>query len=84
MTTPDWLTLHDGSLRRGLNDTDWLVMFGPDPQYRLVARPAAGGQSTCAVTQTVNGRRLDKGGVAPTTEAALRAGLEDLRQALGW
>jgi hypothetical protein len=52
-------------------------------QYRLVPVPAAG-KFTCQVTQTNNGKRLDRGGIFPTEEDALRGGLEDLRVALGW
>jgi hypothetical protein len=84
MTTPDWLTQHDGSLRRGLKETVRLVMLGSEPQYRLTALPAAGEKHTCAVTQTVNGRRLDKGEVYGSVDEALQGGLETLRQALGW
>lgn len=82
-TVPDWLTLHDGSLRRGLNGDPVLVMLGGEPQYRLDVRPAAG-TFTCAVTQTVNGRRLDDGTTYPTPDAALAGGLEQLRTNLGW
>jgi hypothetical protein len=84
MTTPDWLAAHNCSLRPGLKVTVRLVMLGPEPQYRLTALPAGKDQFTCAVTQTVNGRRLDKGALYPTDEAALQGGLEELRQALGW
>ena len=82
-TVPDWLKLRDGSLKRGLNGTAVLVMLGGQPQYRLDVRPA-GGTFTCAVTQTVNGRRLDDGATYPTPDAALAGGLEQLRNKLGW
>src|SRR5207244_1883129 len=60
-TTPDWLALHGGELRRGLDEFTWLVLLGGAPQYRLDIRPAKG-KFMCAVMQTVNGRRLDRGG----------------------
>jgi len=58
-------------------------MLGDKPHYLLVPVPA-GGNFACSVTQTVNGRRLDKGGTFPSMDEAVRGGLEDLRQALGW
>jgi hypothetical protein len=82
-TVPDWLKLHDGSLRPGLGEGTVLVMLGGQPQYRLDVRPAKG-TFTCAVTQTVNGRRLDDGATYPTPDAALAGGLEQLRNKLGW
>jgi hypothetical protein len=81
--TPEWLKDHDGELKPGLNGNAWLVLIGGRPAYRLVAPPAKN-QFSCAVTQTVNGRRLDKGTAYPTSAAALQGGLEELRQALGW
>jgi hypothetical protein len=59
------------------------VMLGNQPQYKLEARPAAG-TFTCAVSQTINGRRLDDGATYPTKDAALAGGLEQLREKLGW
>jgi hypothetical protein len=82
-TVPDWLKLRDGTLRPGLNGHVVLVMLGGQPQYRLEARPAAGA-FTCAIVQTVNGRRLDDGRTYPTADAALAGGLEQLRNILGW
>ncbi len=81
---PDWLKLHDGSLRPGLGGGTVLVMLGGQPQYRLDVRPAKG-EFTCAVMQTVNGRRLDDERTTyPTPDAALAGGLEQLRNKLGW
>jgi hypothetical protein len=82
-TAPDWLTRHGGELRPGLSDATWLVLLDGEPQYRLSVAPAKG-QFTCAVVQTVNGKRLDKGLEYPDVSAALAGGLEELRQALGW
>lgn len=83
-TAPEWLTRHDGSLKPGLRDFVTLVLVGDQPNYRLEVRPA-GGQFTCAVTQAVNGRRLDDGHArAATAGDALTGGLEQLRTHLGW
>ncbi len=83
LTTPDWLARHDGELRRGLGSFTWLVLLSGSPQYRLDVVPAKG-RFSCAVTQTVNGKRLDPGTACPTTLDALNAGLEKLRESLGW
>ena len=77
-TVPDWLKLRDGSLKQGLGEHVVFVMLGGQPQYRLDATPAEG-KLACAVTQTVNGRRLDDGTTYPTLAAALAGGLEHLR-----
>ncbi|HEV3143133.1 MAG TPA: hypothetical protein VGZ47_04535 [Gemmataceae bacterium] len=83
ISTPDWLSLHGGYLRRGLDHHVWLVMLNGTPQYQLVITPAHG-QFTCALTQLNNAKRLDKGAVYATAEAALQGGLEELKQTLGW
>ncbi|HET6574431.1 MAG TPA: hypothetical protein VFG68_12560, partial [Fimbriiglobus sp.] len=83
MTVPDWLTLRSGSLRPGVVEHVVFVMLDGQPQYRLDATPAEG-KLACAVTQTVNGRRLDDGTTYPTPDAALAGGLEQLRTKLGW
>jgi hypothetical protein len=82
-TAPDWLARRGAALRRGLSEASWLVLFDRTPQYRLDVRPAMG-RFACAVTQTVNGRRLDRGGNFSDADAALQGGLEDLREVLGW
>ncbi len=82
-TVPDWLTTRDGSLSPGLADRIVFVMFAGQPQYRLEARPATG-KFVCAVTQTVNGKRLDDATTYPTADAALAGGLDQLRTKLGW
>jgi hypothetical protein len=83
LTAPNWLTLRDGSLKRGLSDTTLLVILSGQPQYRLDVRPA-GGQFMCAVTQTNNGKRLDGSATFDSPAAALAGGLDELRQKLGW
>jgi hypothetical protein len=83
ITTPDWLAKRRGELRPSNAGIGWIVLLNGEPQYRLVPVPAAGKHS-CEVVQTVNGKRLDKGGIYPTVEDALRGGLEELRMVLGW
>lgn len=80
---PDWLTKRDGSLQPGAQGHVTFVLIGAAPQYKLELRPA-GGAHTCAVQQTVSGRRLDTGATYPTADAALAGGLDQLRAALGW
>ena len=82
-TVPDRLKLRDGTLRPGIAEHVVFVMLGGQPQYRLDATPAEG-KLACAVTQTVNGRRLDDGTTYPTLDDALAGGLEQLRTRLGW
>jgi hypothetical protein len=83
MTTPDWLNIRNGELRRGLGSFTWLVLLNGSPQYRLDVVPAKG-RFACAVTQTVNGKRFDPGSDQPTPRDALQSGLEKLRETLGW
>ena len=83
MTAPDWLTLHDGNLTRGLSDDTYLVTLDGHPLYRLEAVPA-NGQFTCVVTQTNNGKRVDAGAAYPTRDGALAGGADELRAKLGW
>jgi hypothetical protein len=80
---PDWLARHDGSVQPGIDGQSWLVMLGSEPQYLLTPVPLAG-KFGCAVTQTINGKRLDGGGTYSSIEEAVRGGLEDLRKAVGW
>ncbi len=83
MTVPDWLKARGGALKPGVRENTVFVMLGDQPQYKLEATPAAG-QFTCAVSQTINGRRLDGGATYPTSDAAFAGGLEQLREKLGW
>jgi hypothetical protein len=81
-TTPDWLARR-GELRPRGDGRSWVVYFDGRPQYVLTPVPAQG-QHGCEVMQTNNGKLLDRGSTHPTVEDAIRGGLEDLRQALGW
>jgi hypothetical protein len=83
LPTPDWLARRDGELRRGIGSFTWLVLLSGSPQYRLDVVPAKG-RFSCAVTQAVNGKRLDPGTDQAAAQDAFQAGLEKLREALGW
>ena len=83
VTTPDWLTNHDGELACGDGGRSCAVYLAGEAQYVLFVLPASG-QLTCEVKQSNNGNRLESGGVYATLDDALRGGLEDLRKALGW
>jgi hypothetical protein len=83
VTAPDWLTRHDCTLRPQVEGRSWMVLFDGEPQYLLVAVPAAG-KYNCQVLQTVNGKHLGSSATYSTVDDAIRGGLEDLRKVLGW
>jgi hypothetical protein len=83
VTTPDWLSRHDGTVQLNKEGNSASVHFAGALQYILLPVPAKGKYS-CRVTQTINGKRLDGTNTYATAEDAIRGGLEDLRQALGW
>ena len=83
LTTPDWLNRHGGELRHGTTGHSWFVVFDGAPQYKLVATPV-GGKFGCHITQTINGLDIESASSAANAEEAVKAGLEDLRKALGW
>jgi hypothetical protein len=83
VTNPEWLSKRGAELRPSADGRSWVVFFDGGPQYLLVPVPAKGAFA-CRVAQTINGRRLDRGGTFPSVEAAVAGGLDDLRQALGW
>jgi hypothetical protein len=83
VATPEWLSKRGGNFRPATVNGTWLVLIAGEPQYRLVPVPVDG-KFGCQVTQTVNGKRLDQGTVFETRDEALRGGLNDLRNALGW
>ena len=80
---PDWLTKHGGTLRPGIDGRSWFICFDGQPQYEVTPVPAAG-KFAYKIRQTINGRRLDGKGIYPGEDDAVRGGLEDLRNALGW
>jgi hypothetical protein len=80
---PNWLTKRGGELRRGVTENTWQVLLNGSFAYQLFVTPAKG-QFTCVVTQTNNGKRLDKESTFPTADAALEGGLAELRDAVGW
>ncbi len=83
-TLPDWLKQHDGSLKPGVRPETTFVLVGGQPLYKLEVRPATG-KFACAVSNTVNGKRLDDAKITyPTATDAVVGGLEQLRNALGW
>jgi hypothetical protein len=83
VATPDWLARHGGELRANPDGQSFAVYFGPELEYVLRPVPVKG-QYSCLVKQTINGKHLESGTPRPTADDALRGGLEDLRQALGW
>jgi len=84
MNVPDWLILRSGSLKPGVRPETTFVMLEGHPQYKLEVRPATG-TFACAVSNTVNGKRLDDTATTyPTADAALAGGLDQLRAKLGW
>ena len=80
---PEWLSKHGGHLQPAANGQGVMVYFAGEPQYFVLVRPAAG-QFASQVSQTINGKRLDSGKIYGSEEEAIRGGLEDLRNALGW
>lgn len=84
LVVPEWLTIRSGSLKPGVRPETQFVMLGAQPLYRLDLRPA-GGRNTCAITYTVNGKRLDDETTTyATAHEAFAGGLEQLRVKLGW
>lgn len=83
VNAPEWLVKRGGGLTPGPYGDVWFVMLREAPQYKLAPVPVAG-KYGCAITQTINGKRIDSTARADTAEAAIQGGLEDLRKALGW
>ena len=80
---PEWLAQRSGSLRPAIDGRSVLVFFANEPQYEVTPVPVAGKHGSI-VKQTINGRVIPTQGTFATSEEAIRAGLEDLRKALGW
>jgi hypothetical protein len=83
MTAPEWLVRHGGDCQLASDGRTWHVLFRGEPQYALWTTPVAG-KYGCTVRQNNNGKRLESVGSFPTSDEALRGGLEVLRKALGW
>lgn len=83
LETPEWLVRRGGRLQRGSDGRTWFVFFAEGPQYSLQAVPVAG-RFGCQIRQTINGQLIPSSCRADTAEEALYAGLEELRQFLGW
>lgn len=83
ITAPEWLTQRNGSLRPAVDGESWVVIFANEPQYVVTPVPVAGKYGS-RVKQTINGRIVPTQGTFAAAEEAIRAGLEDLRKALGW
>jgi hypothetical protein len=81
---PDWLALRSGSLKPGVRPETQFVLIGGQPLYKLEVRPASG-KFTCAISNTVNGKRLDDSStIYANALAAFSGGLDQLRTKLGW
>jgi hypothetical protein len=83
MQAPDWLTQRGASLKLSTDRVTWFVLFGHEPQYALVPRPAEN-RFECCTRQTINGELIPSTALYPTSEEALRGGLDELRKHLGW
>jgi hypothetical protein len=83
VNVPEWLTKRGGTLRPGIDGRSWFVCFDGQPQYEVTPIPAAG-KFACEIRQTINGKRLDGKGTYPSSNDAIGAGLEELRNVLGW
>jgi hypothetical protein len=83
VNAPEWLVKRGGSLTPGPYGEVWFVMLQGEPQYKLVSVPVAG-KYGCAIFQTISGKQIESSARADTADAAIQAGLEDLRKALGW
>lgn len=83
MAIPAWLTGHGAALHKGHAAHVWFVISNKQAHYRLVAVPV-GGRYGCAITQSINGRRIASDSQADSAEDAILRGLDDLGKALGW
>ena len=83
MTAPDWLSKRGCSLKLGSDRATWYVLCNGRPDYSLVATPV-GGKFGATIRRTINGQRIESAATFATKDEAIHAGLEDLRNALGW
>ena len=83
LDAPEWLTRHGGSLKPASDGSTCYVMLNGQPLYAVVPVPVAG-KFGCTIIQTNNGKRIENNTTAGSAEEALRLGLEELRNSLGW
>jgi hypothetical protein len=83
MTTPEWLKQRGGELKLGSDGCTWYLVFEKEPQYSLAATPVSG-KVGCTIRQTINGKRIECKEVRASADEAIGAGLDAVRQALGW
>jgi hypothetical protein len=84
LSVPDWLALRGGALKPGIRPETQFVLVGGQPLYKLEVRPTSG-KFACAISNTVNGKRLDDATtIYPSASEALVGGLNQLRAKLGW
>jgi hypothetical protein len=83
LENPPWLTQRNGELRLASDGITWFVVLDGQPHYSLTPVPVQG-KYGCAIKQVNNGHPIESKDVYSTAAEALRGGLEDLRQALGW
>jgi hypothetical protein len=83
VTTPDWLTKHGGDLGSSHDGRRYVVYFADEPQYVVEVIPTKG-KFGARVIQSINGKRVNGAGVFAAADEAAGAGLETLRQSLGW
>ena len=83
LQAPEWLTRHSGDLKEGFDDRTCFVMLNGQPLYTIVPHPVEG-KFGCVIIQANNGKHIESNATASSSEEALRLGLEELRQVLGW
>ena len=82
-TVPEWLSRRGGDVELASDGKTRFVRLDGRPIYTVVPRPVAD-KFGSFIMQTNSGRPIQSLSTAADPEAALAAGLEDLRKALGW
>jgi hypothetical protein len=83
ITAPEWLVRHGGDVHLMSDGASFAVLLSGQPQYLLTPMPARG-RYACRILQTINSKRLDDDTIWASWDEAVRGGLEELRQKLGW
>jgi hypothetical protein len=83
LPVPEWLSRRGGTVKVASDGQTRLVMLDGAPQFSVVPRPV-GGKVGCFILQTNSGQPVASTSTAATPEEAVTAGLEDLRNFLGW